>query len=92
MELSNNCSLRGILLRDAASIVMQSKIADDITRPGSPYIEKTVDRYCADGGGQLPKKCSIYFMGKDISPMVNSFYGSNRAAVFFLPNCIEINR
>lgn len=34
--------------RDAASIVMQSKIADDITRPGSPYLEKTVEQLAAE--------------------------------------------
>ena len=34
--------------RDAASIVMQSKIADDITRPGSPYLDKTVEQLAAE--------------------------------------------
>lgn len=34
--------------RDAASIVMQSKIADDITRPGSPYLNKTVEQLAAE--------------------------------------------
>ncbi len=37
-------SKHNISPRDAASIVMQSKIADDITRPGSPYLEKTVEQ------------------------------------------------
>ena len=34
--------------RDATSIVMQSKIADDITRPGSPYLDKTVEQLATE--------------------------------------------
>ena len=34
--------------RDATSIVMQSKIADDITRTGSPYLDKTVEQLATE--------------------------------------------
>lgn len=34
--------------RDAASIVMQSHIADDITRHGSPYLDKTVEQLATE--------------------------------------------
>lgn len=34
--------------RDAASIVMQSRIADDIVRPDSPYLDKTVEQLSAE--------------------------------------------
>jgi len=41
-------SKHNISPRDAVSIVMQSRIADDIVRPDSPYLDKTVEQLVAE--------------------------------------------